>query len=157
VGGNIAYSRAGVMELGGSLNFSAVGDAKTFSARPSIGYFFFNNWELSGILAWNQISNNGASTNFYSVLAEPSFHVPFNKTVFGFLGAGFGVSGGKDVDFGVALAPRAGMNFLVGRSGLFTPEISVQYSTSSAVATPQGTVIAVNTSFNVGAGYTVMW
>ncbi|MEN9577606.1 MAG: hypothetical protein RJA70_615, partial [Pseudomonadota bacterium] len=46
---------------------------------------------------------------------------------------------------------------MVGRSGVFTPAISATLQTTDAISTPQGNVLAVNSSLGLQAGYTVMW
>ncbi len=40
---------------------------------------------------------------------------------------------------------------------ILTPALLLQYSTTDAIETPQGTLVAVNTSFGFNIGYTVMW
>ena len=76
---------------------------------------------------------------------------------FGFvgLGAGFNYISGHDAGF--ALQPRLGFNFLIGRSGVLTPAFNVAYSTVEALRTEVGTVLAVQTSYGLNIGYTVMW
>jgi hypothetical protein len=64
------------------------------------------------------------------------------------------VTGG---DAGFALQPRLGANFLIGRSGVLTPSLTVAYSTVDAIRTPAGTILAVQTSYGMNIGYTVMW
>lgn len=157
VGGTQAYGRAGVLELGGNLGLAAADDFTQFNISPSVGWFVADNFELSGIIGAHYINAGGEDSGFLTVLAEPSYHLPFTDTVFGFIGLGTGISYAEDPGIGFALAPRLGMNVMVGRSGVLTPALQVIYSTSDAIQTSQGTVIAVNTSFGANVGYTVMW
>jgi hypothetical protein len=90
-------------------------------------------------------------------LIEPSFHLPFSQVAFGFLGLGAGVNYVTGADAGFALQPRLGANFLVGRSGVLTPALTVAYSTVEAIRTPAGAVLAVRSSYGMNIGYTVMW
>jgi hypothetical protein len=90
-------------------------------------------------------------------LAEPSYHLPMSDKLFAFLGVGAGLGYSQVGGAGFALAPRAGLNILIGRSGILTPAFNVVYNTNQAVQTPQGTLLAVNTSYGASAGYTVMW
>ena len=90
-------------------------------------------------------------------LIEPSFHLPFSQVAFGFLGLGAGVGYITGANAGFALQPRLGANFLVGRSGVLTPALTVAYSTTDAIRTPAGTILAVRTSYGMNIGYTVMW
>jgi hypothetical protein len=61
------------------------------------------------------------------------------------------------VGAGFAVAPRIGANIMIGRSGIFTPDFFVQFSTASATMTPNGTEIGSSASYGFGLGYTVMW
>jgi hypothetical protein len=170
IGGTQAYARAGVLELGGFANLTSAKDYFSLGFNPTIGYFFMDNIEISAIIGVSHSSQtvraNGESTKasqtLIMALAEPSFHIPFTQTVYGFLGVGFGVSSqsgnpGPDAGAGFAIAPRLGVNVMVGRSGIFTPALQGLYQTTEAVSTPQGAVVAVKSSFGLQAGYTVMW
>ncbi len=92
-----------------------------------------------------------------TLLAEPSYHYPVNTMTFAFLGLGAGVASATVSGAGFALAPRAGVNIMIGRSGILTPAFQVVYNTSGSIQTPQGTLLAVTTSYGMNLGYTVMW
>jgi hypothetical protein len=163
IGGTQAYARAGVMELGGSAGFSAASNYSRFELSPSIGMYAIDNLELSLLTGFSHFRvgpANGAdrvSATELKALFEPSLHLPFSQVAFGFvgLGAGFNYISGHDAGF--ALQPRLGMNFLIGRSGVLTPALAVAYSTVEALRTEAGTVLAVQTSYGMNIGYTVMW
>lgn len=163
VGGTQAYARAGVLELGGSGGFAAASRYTRFELSPSIGLFVVDNVELSLLTGFNYFSigstENEPSTSATELkaLIEPSFHLPFSQTVFGFLGLGAGVNYITGQSAGFALQPRLGANFLIGRSGVLSPSFNVAYSTVEAIRTPAGTLLAVQTSYGVNIGYTVMW
>jgi hypothetical protein len=163
VGGTQAYSRAGVLELGGSGGFAAASNYTRFELSPSFCVFLVDNLELSLLTAFNYFSigsTNGqpsSSATELKALVEPSFHLPFSQVAFGFLGLGAGVNYITGQSAGFALQPRLGANFLVGRSGVLTPSFNVAYSTVDAIRTPAGTLLAVQTSYGLNIGYTVMW
>ncbi len=161
VGGTTGYARAGVVELGGSLGINLGGNLRQVTVAPSIGWFFADNLQLSAIVAVNYAStvtnSVRTSSSSFSVLAEPSYHLPLSRSLFAFAGVGVGVAYAEGPGAGFALAPRLGVNVLVGRSGIFTPALQFLYSTSDVIQTPQGTLIAGSTSFGLNAGYTVMW
>lgn len=46
---------------------------------------------------------------------------------------------------------------LVGRSGILTPAFQVMSSTTDAIPTSQGTLLALALSYGFNIGYTVMW
>jgi hypothetical protein len=157
IGGTQAYGRAGVLELGGSAGFAAAKDYTQLNISPSVGWFFVDNFEISGIVGVNYIHTGGQSGTLMTYLAEPSYHLPFSNRLFGFLGVGAGLAYQKDAGAGFALAPRLGMNVLVGRSGILTPALQLVYNTTEVTPVPQGTAVAVNTTYGANIGYTVMW
>lgn len=165
VGGPVAYGRAGVLELGGSAGFTATSDFMAFSFQPSIGWFFTDNVQVSAIMGVQYVSTEGEGgregreETIVSLLAEPSYHLPFNRDVFGFLGLGLGAAYADGPGLGFAFAPRVGANILVGRSGILTPSLSYQYTTHDAIPQmEEGTeYVAVSTALMMNVGYTVMW
>lgn len=160
IGGSTAYGRPGVVELGGSIGLTLAGELTQFNISPTVGWFFADNLQLSGIVGFNysNTTTNGVSTSASSlnVLVEPSYHLPINQSLFAFLGLGVGLGYADGPGAGFALAPRLGMNIMVGRSGILTPALQFVYSTSEVLRTPQGTFIGGNTSFGLNVGYTVM-
>lgn len=162
IGGTQAYGRAGVLELGGSIGYSGAEDYVQFRATPSVGWFFADNLQLSFLPGVRYLEVNDIDSFALSAVVEPSYHLPFTQTVFGFLGIGVGVAAAEagdtdDMDVGLLIAPRLGMNFLVGRSGVLTPYLNVDYSTSDAFSTRDGTVVAVDVAWGGNIGYTVLW
>lgn len=160
IGGSTAYGRPGVVELGGSIGLTLAGELTQFNVSPSVGWFFTDNLQLSGIVGFNYSSTTTAgvssSASSLNVLVEPSYHLPLNRSLFAFLGLGVGLGYADGPGAGFALAPRLGMNIMVGRSGILSPALTFVYSTSEVLRTPQGTFIGGNTSFGINVGYTVM-
>lgn len=166
VGSGIAYAERGVGEFGGSMSVSFSPDASIVSADPSIGYFLFDNFQLSGILGVRYVNVDGADSTRFSALAEPSLHLPINDGLFwvGGLGVGGAVANASNFDgtqVGLALAPRTGVQLLVGRSGLLNLGVrySAVFSEVEADLEPlEGqAVLGFRNSFDVQAGYTVMF
>ncbi len=162
IGGTQAYGRAGVLELGGAIGYAGADQYTQFRATPSFGWFFADNLQLSFLPSVRYLEVGEADSLAITAVVEPSYHLPFNDTTFGFMGVGVGVSaaeapGTEDMEAGLLISPRLGMNFLVGRSGVLSPYLNVEYSTSEAFSTAQGTVVAVDIAWGGNIGYTVMW
>lgn len=165
VGSEIAYAAQGVGEFGGSVSFSLAKGVTSISADPSIGYFLWDNLALSATVGVRYLSIEGTTSNQFAFLAEPSVHLPFNDTLFWFAGLGGGVAlldtSNTDLDTGVALAPRTGLQVLVGRSGLVN--LGVRYALFFSEVEGSGgglgssSVLAFQDTFDVQAGYTVMF
>jgi hypothetical protein len=159
VGGPTGYGRAGVLELGGAAGFRIGDGFSTVNVAPSIGWFVADNLQLSAILDIAHVSTEGEDATVVTALAEPSYHLPFTRGIFGFLGIGLGGSYVSELGGGFAMAPRLGANFLVGRSGLLTPSVSWQYTTQDVMQDEvnDSTVVAVSSAVRFNVGYTVMW
>ena len=164
IGGATGYGRAGVLELGGAAGFRMGSDFSQVNVSPSIGWFIADNFQLSAILDLGYISQDvGTETidaTVFSAIVEPSYHLPFTRSIFGFLGLGIGGSYVSDLGGGFVTAPRVGANFLVGRSGLLTPSLSWQYTTHDVMDGESGdsqTTAAVSSAARLSVGYTVMW
>lgn len=163
VGGNVGYGRTGVLELGGSAGLTIASNLRDINFSPSIGWFLVDNFELSGIMSVSNVKAGNESSTVWSALVEPSFHLPFNREMFGFVGMGIGAAYIDSLGAGLAVAPRIGMNFLVGRSGILTPSLSYEYTTHNTMSStgPDGTtdvtLVAISSALRANIGYTVMW
>ena len=157
VGGTTGYGRAGVLELGGSAGFTSGGGMTQVNVAPSIGWFVADNLELTGVLDLAHASTDNGDGTIVTALVEPSYHLPFDRTKFAFLGLGVGAAYVKGPGMAMALAPRIGGNFLIGRSGILTPSISWLYNTHDTEDTAQGMMLVVSSAVRANVGYTVMW
>ena len=162
VGGVVGYGRPGVLELGGSAGLMIAPDFRTVNFSPMIGWFVADNLELSAILGVSNIKANEEEATVWSALIEPSYHLPFNRTTFGFLGMGVGAAYEHELGTGLAVAPRIGANLLVGRSGVLTPSLSYEYTTHDVDSVSSGdmrdvTLVSVSSALRINVGYTAMW
>jgi hypothetical protein len=158
IGGSIGYGRAGVLELGGSAGLTVASGIRDMNFSPLIGWFVADNLELSAIGSVAHVKAGDQSATVWSALVEPSYHLPFNRTMFGFLGMGIGAAYEQKLGSGLAIAPRLGGNFLVGRSGMITPSLSYEYITHNAMDSESDvTLVAVTSALRVNVGYTAMW
>jgi hypothetical protein len=156
-GGVTGYGRAGVLELGGSVGFLMATNLRQVNVSPTIGWFAADNFQLSGIMDLASISTDSDSATLFGALVEPSYHVPFSRTAFGFFGLGMGASYVTSLGTGFAMAPRLGANFIVGRSGILSPTVSWQYTTHDTMDLENTTLVAVSSALRMNIGYTVMW
>lgn len=163
VGGPTGYARAGVLELGGSAGLTLAQDIRAVNISPHIGWFLIDNFELSAILDVTNLKAGESSATLFSALVEPSFHLPFNRSMFGFVGIGVGGAYVSQMGAGVAVAPRIGMDFMIGRSGILRPSLSYEYTTHDAMsaAGPDGTtevtLVAISSALRFNIGYATMW
>jgi hypothetical protein len=159
VGGMVGYGRAGVLELGGSAGFAFASDYRSMNFSPTIGWFLADNFEISAILSVANIKTGDNASTLWSALLEPSYHVPFNRSIFGFLGVGGGAAHVSGLGTGFALAPRIGANLMVGRSAVLTPSLSYQYTSIDTEMTGANdvTVVALTSAVRFNIGYTAMW
>lgn len=157
IGSQVGFGRAGVLELGGSAGFMTSSRFTQISLTPSFGWFIADNLQLTALMGLTYVSTEMDDGTIMTALFEPSYHLPFSRTTFGFLGIGAGAAYVEGPGLGFALAPRIGAKFLVGRSGLLTPSLSWQYSTHETMQTADGALLVVSSSLTANIGYTVMW
>jgi hypothetical protein len=158
VGSPIGYARQGVLELGGSAGFSASDDLTRFVITPSIGWFVWNNIQISALFGLEYVKASGESATYTTILAEPSYHYPFSRTLFAFVGIGAGLSYASSPGAGVAISPRVGANILVGRSGVLTPAIAWDWTSHDTQVTDEGmTLVPASEALTAEIGYTGMW
>jgi hypothetical protein len=158
IGGPVAYGRNGVVELGGSFSLLTGENYTNMLLAPTAGWFFTDNFEVSAI---GQVSYTSSGQDHYTVvtaLVEPSVHLPIVDNMFIFggwgLGAAYDTSAKKP---GFAMAPRLGVNVLVGRSGILTPSATMNFSTIGApITTAVGTAVSVKSMYGLNLQYTVM-
>jgi hypothetical protein len=146
------YGRAGLYEVGGSAGLLLAPDVQTVTVAPTIGWFVADNFEISGLFDASKI--DGVRTVW--LLVEPSYHVPVNRSVFGFFGMGIGYAYLEGHGGALAMAPRIGANLRVGRSGLVTPSLSYGMTTHDTVMEDPA-VTAVSGALRINLGYTAMW
>lgn len=163
IGGSVGYARAGVLELGGAAGLTLAQDIRAVNFSPSIGWFLVDNFELSAILDVTNLKAGGESATLWSALAEPSFHMPFNRSLFGFIGMGVGAAYVSELGSGLAVAPRIGLDVMVGRSGILRPSLSYEYTTHDAMGSidEEGntnvTLVAISSALRFNIGYSTMW
>jgi hypothetical protein len=163
VGGTVGYGRAGVLELGGAAGLTLAQDIRAVNFSPSIGWFLVDNFELSFIADVTNLKAGDQSATLWSAFLEPSFHLPFNRSMFGFIGMGVGAAYVSQVGTGLTVAPRIGMEFLVGRSGILRPSLQYQSTTHDADAMVDGegntnvTLVALSSALKFNIGYSTMW
>jgi hypothetical protein len=163
VGGTVGYARAGVLELGGAAGLTLAQDIRAVNFSPSIGWFLVDNFELSAILDVMNLKAGGESATLFSFLAEPSFHLPFNRSLFGFIGMGVGAAYVSELGTGLAVAPRIGLDVMVGRSGILRPSLSYEYTTHDAMGSVDDegntnvTLVAISSALRFNIGYSTMW
>jgi hypothetical protein len=121
MGSDLAFASQSVVELGGSLALTHASQTTTFRIAPVLGYFIFDNLELSLFPELSVVDIDGNSDVVVGVMVEPSYHVAFSDALYGFAGFGVGLRYSDDPGADFALRPRVGMDVMVGRSGILKP------------------------------------
>jgi hypothetical protein len=163
------YGHAGVFELGGFVDFTGASSFTSIQVSPTAGFFVYDNLELTGIMGFNYVHQTfdvgGVEVSNHKtivrVLGEPSYHFAVTSNTWLFLGIGAGVAsvpvGNDRSSVGFDVAPRVGANLLIGRSGILSPAFFIDYTTGEALQTSGSSILGVNTTYGMQAGYTVLW
>lgn len=152
----LAYGRRGTNEVGASAGLMLSAHTRTVTFAPSIGWFVADNLALAGIFGVSNIEYADDSATLWTALAEPSYHMPLSTTAFAFVGMGIGMAYEKDLGGNIAVAPRFGVNILVGRTGVVTPSLQYQY-VSHNTRTADDLTLALTASLQISVGYSVVW
>jgi hypothetical protein len=123
MGGDLAYAERSVVELGGSLAFTHASQTTVVRIAPVLGYFLFDSLELTLFPELNVIDVSGTTDVTIGVMVEPSYHIALSDTFYAFGGFGIGIRYADDPGVDFALRPRAGVDILVGRSGILKPAV----------------------------------
>lgn len=136
----------GNREVGAEIGVGRAEALTQTQASVHAGWFFAHELEMS-LFGGVQFANAGAGPVVdFTLLAEPSVHLPLGRHVDGFAGLGGGLGFSKD-GVGVALEQRVGADVVLGPAATLTPALAVLYATER----PQ------TASLGATLGYAVTW
>ncbi len=152
------YAEHNVFELGGSVSLVRANAFTQIGAIPTFGWFLIDYVQLSLLpsVEYVKTAKSPAKSRF-ATLVETSFHVHVGGPVFAFFGAGTGVVYEKDTGAGLAIAPRLGLNFLIGGSGVLKLALSYVYTATKRTAIEDGSTDPHTSTFAFQMGCTVAW
>lgn len=120
VGGPVAYGSAGVFEVGGSGALIASQDYVMAKFAPTVGLFIYDGIQLAYTHEiYGGTATEGTQVTTFAIL-DLTLHLRLNDRLLGFFGAGPGVFYNGN-ELGMGGKARAGLDVLIGRSGLFRP------------------------------------
>lgn len=160
VGGKKArrYAERNVRELGGAISMTKANAFTQIGVAPTFGWFFVDYVELSILPSIEYVKTfNTPSKARYSVVLEPSFHAHVGGPVFAFFGAGGGVAYEQASGGGLAIAPRIGLNFLIGGSGVLKLAATYVYTATKRTAIEDGSEDKHTSTLGIQVGCTVAW
>ncbi len=133
VGGPVAYASAGVLEVGGSGSLFATDENVGLRFAPFVGWFVLDGLQLSYVhdVFGGKVGEDGT---YFGTLAlvELSGHFRINDRLLALVGAGPGYLFNGD-DHGFAVKGRVGLDVLIGRSGIFRPDLYAVWGTAPMV------------------------
>ncbi|HEY4182346.1 MAG TPA: hypothetical protein VGM90_36185 [Kofleriaceae bacterium] len=153
------YQRRGDYELGLGVSAMLSPDVYNVTATPVFGWVIANGVELSTIASVATVRSDDARATLYSAIVEPSYHAPLSKTVWSFIGMGIGTAWAKELGTQVIVAPRIGVNLLVGRRGAVTPAIAYRFVTHGTIdaADDDAATRALTRALQLEVGYSFRW
>lgn len=152
------FAERGVLELGGTISLVKANAFTQIGMSPSVGWFFIDYVQISILPALDYVKTASApSKSRYSVLFEPSFHAHLAGPTFVFFGAGGGVAYEAESGAGLAIAPRLGINLLVGGSGVLKLAAAYVYTATKRTAIEDGSTDKHTSTTNLQLGATIAW
>ena len=150
--------RAGQLELGVAFGAMVAGDVRDVSATLIAGRFVTEWLELSALASVAQLRAGTQRATLWSSVVEPAYHLALAHDLDGVLGLGVGVAYHHQLGAGLAIAPRVGVRFAVGRHGVLTPALSYSFVTHGALdADADLAVIGVTRALRLQLGYAIRW
>jgi hypothetical protein len=152
------YGHAGQFELGGAFGVTVASDVRDLSGALSFGRFVADHLKLSATASVAHLQAGARSATLWSLLVEPSYHLRLDHRTFGVLCMGVGAAYEHQLGTGFAVAPRIGVNFLVGNRGVVTPALAYEYVTHRALNGAEDlAVAAVTGALRIQLGYATTW
>ncbi|MBI2389811.1 MAG: hypothetical protein HYV09_09485 [Deltaproteobacteria bacterium] len=152
------FAQRNVLELGGSVSYVKSNAFTQIGATPTFGWFVIEYMQVSILPSVEYVKTFSAPGEArYSLLLEPSFHFLLAGPVFLFFGAGTGAVYEKETGMGLAVAPRTGLEVLVGGSGVLKLATTFVYTATRRTAIEDGTNEPHTSTFGLQAGYAVAW
>ena len=171
-GSTASYGHAGCSSSGGFANFTGASSFTSIQVSPTAGWFIIDNFELTGILGFNyvhqtfEILNGGRGIGPQDHRAGPRrTELPLapRPNVWGFLGLGWGCgaacrSSDDSASRGLRLRASHRREFPDRAIGPVQPRaFHGLHDRASAAIERHRTMLGVNTTYGLQAGYTVMW
>ena len=152
------YGDAGRTELGAAFGATIAADVRDLSASIAIGRFVAPRFELSALASIANVQAGAQSATLWSSVVEPAYHLALAPSIDGLLGMGVGVAYTRRLGTGLAVAPRIGVRFPVGRFGVLTPALSFTYVTHRALdPVAELATDAVTRALRIQLGYAITW
>lgn len=150
--------QAGRVELGAAVSAMISSQVRDASATLSFGRFVAERFELLALASVTSLDAGTQAATMWSSLIEPAYHLPLAPATLGVLGMGVGAAYTRALGVGLAVAPRIGVRFRVGRRSVITPALSYVYVTHRALDPADDlAVIAVTGALRLQLGYAVTW
>jgi hypothetical protein len=152
------YAQRNVLEIGGAVQFTKANAFTQLGVTPTFGWFFMDYVELSILPSIDYVKTfNAPAKSRYSATLEPSFHISMAGPVFWFFGAGVGFAYEKESGAGLAIAPRTGLNILIGGNGILNVAFSYVFTATKRTAIEDGSDEPHTSTFGAQLGGTIAW
>ena len=152
------YAQHNVLEIGGAVAFTKANAFTQLGFAPTFGWFFIDYVEISLLPSFDYVKTfSSAGKLRTSIVLEPSFHISAAGPVFWFFGAGVGGAYEQASGLGLAIAPRTGLNILIGGSGILNVAMAYVFTATKRTAIEDGSDEPHTSTFNGQIGYSVAW
>lgn len=150
-----AYGEKWSREAGVSAGLMVAPGLFAATISPQFGWFIADHVEVSAIVSLTRLEAGMDSSTVATAILEPSYHYKIDPKTQMFAGMGFGYAYLSDQGHGATYAVRGGMQFLVGRRGLFAPTISYEFRTQEEKLSSHSLAyLASHNALRLNFGYT---
>jgi hypothetical protein len=151
------YGHAGTIAVGVAAGATLASDVRDVSVTPRIGWFVAERFEVAATASLARLDTGAQAATLWSMLAEPAYHLAVADRTFAVLGMGVGAAYVHELGTGLAVAPRVGLEFVVGRALVITPALAYTYVAHRALDAGDVAVAGVTGALRLQLGVAATW
>lgn len=151
------YGHAGNIVVGVAAGATLASDVRDVSVTPGVGWFVAERFAVAATVSLARLDTGAQAATLWSMLAEPSYHLALDDRTFAVVGMGVGAAYVHALGTGLAVAPRIGVEFVVGRALVITPALAYTYVAHRALADDDVAVAGVTGAMRLQIGVAATW
>lgn len=152
------HTQRGTTDLGVALGLFVADGVHDVAATVSAGRFVADQLALAASVTASTTRADGRTATLWAGLAEPSYHLELDTKTFGVLGMAVGAAYQSELGTSLAIAPRVGLEIVLGEHHVIAPMLAYQYIAYSArEARDDAALTALTSTLRFQLGYSVRW
>lgn len=151
------YGERWSREAGASAGFMVAPKFHSVTVAPQFGWFIADNVQISTILSLTSIKAGSDTSTIATATLEPSYHYRLDTKSMLVGGMGFGYSYIRELGNGLTFTLRGGMQYFIGKRGIFAPTVSYDFRTNKRDTMETLADFASQSALRINLGYTTIF